>query len=189
MDARAEPADDAENIERDFDRRSCCRPAMRHRPYSLRRRVRRRSLFPVPQKRGMERREAPGRLAQRPLAGVDGARRAPTAGTRLPGAAASGARAPIDGGGSASRRSTLRRALSAHRPLLRHRNVTRDDARCEQGGCSLADDRNKVKIVFWGDIRSFPRKRESSFWPKRWVPAFAGTNGGKPPTHPPSAPR
>src|SRR4029077_18181221 len=28
-------------------------------------------------------------------------------------------------------------------------------------------------------LRSFPRKRESSSWPKHWGPAFAGTSGKK----------
>jgi hypothetical protein len=34
-------------------------------------------------------------------------------------------------------RSILRHALSARRTLLRHRNVTRDDALCEQGAVNI----------------------------------------------------
>ena len=52
------------------------------------------SLFPLPQKEGMERREARGRLAQRPLAGFGEARRAPTASPCYPGVDRLRARAP-----------------------------------------------------------------------------------------------
>jgi hypothetical protein len=139
--------------------RSNCQAPKRHRPYSLRRRVRRCSLFPFSEEKWSAGRRQ-GAALRRPLAGVDGARRAPTAFSRLPGSAASGARAPIDGGGCASRRSTAnkparlaqarmhgaivgRRAADArstrYRSLkvVRHRNVTRDDARGEQGGVNI----------------------------------------------------
>ena len=99
------------------------KPTLR-RPYSLTARDTPASLFPLPSRRGMERREAPGRLAQRPLAGIDGARRAPTALPGYPGSTASGARAPIDGGGCASRRSTCgahcRRTARLAPPSRRH---------------------------------------------------------------------
>ena len=38
-----------------------------------------------------------------------------------------------------------RGAIVGRRTLFRHRNVTRDDALCEQGGASILKNRNKVK--------------------------------------------
>jgi hypothetical protein len=65
-------------------------------------------VFLLPSKReGMERREAPERCATPPFGGrLTDVRRAPTANTLLPRAAAYGVRAPIDGRGCASRGST-----------------------------------------------------------------------------------
>jgi len=82
--------------------------------------------------RGMERRERQRACEALWRALANRAHRAPTA---IPGYQGDRfeARAPNDVGRCASRRSTYG-AIVGRRTLLRHRNVTRDDALCEQAG-------------------------------------------------------
>jgi len=152
--------------------------------------------------RGMERREAPGRCATAPFGQPLRSGRLARRIRKQDCESCPGARAPhaaglrgLPPGRCASRRSTYG-AIVGRRTLFRHRNVTRDDALCEQGALNIrAVWRTGISYFLPSSPRKRgPIRRSLSIGNGVWVPGLPPIKSGvarddQKATHPPSAPR